>query len=93
MQVLTQFAGISHQKYKNMIWIENEKRHTRFELSLQIFFAVKYQELHNKVLYLLKIQVLLESNISHGSSDKEQIHQNTNFILEGKVKSKKSIGA
>ena len=56
-----------------------------------IYREVEYQELHNKVLYPPEIQVLLESNLSYSSPDKEQTCQGADFILDKKVKSKKSI--
>ena len=43
------------------------------------------------MLYPPEIQVLLESNLSYSSSDKEQTCQRADFILEEKVKSQKSI--
>ena len=43
------------------------------------------------MLYPPEIQVLLESNLSYSSSDKEQTCQGADFILEEKVKSQKSI--
>ena len=57
----------------------------------QIYWEVEYWELCNKVLYPPEIQVLLESKVSYCSSDKEQTCQGTDFILEEKVKSQKSI--
>ena len=47
--------------------------------------------MHNKVLYPPEIQVLLESNLSYSSSDKEQTWQGADFIFEEKVKIQKSI--
>ena len=58
-----------------------------------IYREVEYRELWNKVLYPPEIQVLLESNLSYSSSDKEQTCQGADFILEEKVKSQKSIAA
>ena len=62
-----------------------------FAFKHPIYREVEYRELRNKVLYPPEIQVLLESNLSYSSSDKEQTCQGADFILEEKVKSQKSI--
>ena len=64
-----------------------------FAFKHPIYREVEYRELRNKVLYPPEIQVLLESNLSYSSSDKEQTCQGADFILEEKVKSQKSIAA
>ena len=64
-----------------------------FAFKHPIYREVEYRELPNKVLYPPEIQVLLESNLSYSSSDKEQTCQGADFILEEKVKSQKSIAA
>ena len=62
-----------------------------FAFKHPIYREVEYWELHNKVSYPPEIQVLLESNVSYSSSDKEQTCQGADFILEEKVKNQKSI--
>ena len=55
--------------------MSNARRYKFFDLffafKYPVYREVEYRELRNKVLCPLEIQVLLESNVSYSSSDKE----------------------